>query len=292
LDEANITYFIQIFEPVDDKNVSEVKNSGMKLLRFLSIFGIALFLFSCSNRENELSVINSVSFPEKNITLDNSITQRLLTDSAVHIPGQNQLSIKLDEMISVADGLRKNQSDSLWNALSANWYDFGKEGLSVLSTDSLSNSEVSVIANKWAELNIILLKLSGEVKFGDAIDDLLYQFPNLVCTEKQLKSIIYTHIDDQIFINLFGASTLTHWHTTGGTVQLIQKTEYPFTNEIALFCECSDTRYLDVFIRIPEWAVNPTVTHGNVKYVARPGEYCQVSRKWNNGDEFLIKLKN
>jgi hypothetical protein len=25
LDEANITYFIQIFEPVDDKNVSGVK---------------------------------------------------------------------------------------------------------------------------------------------------------------------------------------------------------------------------------------------------------------------------
>ena len=199
----------------------------MKLLRILSIFGIVLILFSCGNRENELQVINSISFPEKNITLERSVTQRLLTDSAVQIPGRNQLSIKLDEMISMAEGLRKNQSDSLWNVLSANWYDFGKEGLSVLSADSLSNSEVSVIANKWAELNIILLKFSGEVKFGDAIDDLLYQFPNLVFTEKQLKSIIYTHIDDQIFINLFGSSTLTHWHTTGGTVQLIQKTNLP-----------------------------------------------------------------
>jgi DUF1680 family protein len=49
---------------------------------------------------------------------------------------------------------------------------------------------------------------------------------------------------------------------------------------------------MDVFIRIPSWAVNPTVTHGNVKYVAHPGEYCEVYRKWNNGDQIKVELKN
>ena len=239
-----------------------------------------------------MNVINSVSFPGKNITLDNSVTQRLWTDSAGHISEQNSLFQKLDEMISVAERLRKNQSDSLWNKLSASWYDFGKADLSVLSADSLSDSGTIAVAEKWVDLNIALLKLSGEVKFGDAIEDLLYKFPRLVLTEKQLKSIMYTHIDDRIFINEFGSSSFNYQHTTGGNVRLIQQTDYPLGNEMILICEVADVRYMDVFIRIPSWAVNPTVTHGNVKYVARPGEYCEIYRKWNNGDEIQVRLKN
>jgi len=264
----------------------------MKIIQITAIIAIAVFFISCGNAEKGLNVINSESFPEKNITLDNSVTQRLLSDSAVHISGQNSLSIKLNEMISVSDRLRKNQSDSLWNKLSASWYDFGKADLSILSTDSISNSELSAIAGKWADLNIILLKLSGEVKFGDAIEDLLYKFPRLVLTEKQLKSIIYTHIDDRIFINVFGSSSFNYQHTTGGTVRFVQTTVYPVGDEMTLTCEVNDVRYMDVFIRIPSWAVNPTVTHGNVKYVAHPGEYCEIYRKWNNGDEIQVKLKN
>jgi len=264
----------------------------MKLLRMLAAIGILVFVFSCGNLDKGLNIINSESFPETNITLDRSLSQRLLADSAVSISGQNLLIKKLDEMISMAERLRKNQSDSLWNRLSASWYDFGKADLSILSTDSMANSEMPIIAGKWAELNIILLKLSGEVKFGDAIEDLLYKFPKLVLTEKQLKSIIYTHIDDRIFINEFGSSSFNYQHTTGGNVRLIQQTDYPLGNEMILTCEVADVRYMDVFIRIPSWAVNPTVTHGNVKYVAHPGEYCEIYRKWNNGDEVTVRLKN
>jgi len=264
----------------------------MSLLRIPAIIGIAVFLFSCGNSGNGLTVINSESFPEKNITLDHMVSQRLLSDSVANISGQNPLTIKLDQMISDAERLRKNPSDSLWNTLSASWYDFAKDGLSILSADSLSNSAATAIAGKWADLNIALLKLSGEVKFGDVIEDLLYKFPRLVLTEKQLKSVIYTHVDDRIFINVFGASSFNYQHTTGGNVKLIQDTEYPLGNEMLLTCEVADVRYMDVFIRIPSWAVNPTVTHGNVKYVAHPGEYCEIYRKWNNGDEITVRLKN
>ena len=264
----------------------------MKFLQMLAVIAILVLVISCGNQNNGLNVINSESFPEKNITLDHLVSQRLLPDSIVNMPVQNSLSEKLDEMISVAGKLRKNPSDSIWNAISASWYDFGKADLSLLSADSLSNSETTVIACKWTELNIILLKLSGEVKFGDAIEDLLYKFPKLVMTEKQLKSIIYTHIDDQIFINVIGSSRFNYQHTTGGTVKLIQQTNYPIGNEMSLICEVGDVRYMDVFIRIPSWAVNPTVTHGNVKYVAHPGEYCEISRKWYNGDKIEVSLKN
>jgi len=264
----------------------------MKLLRIFAIIGIAAFLISCGSTENGLNVVNSESFPAKNISLDGSITQRLTADSVEFSSEQNSLLIKLDRMIQDTEKLRKNHSDSLWNAVSARWYYFGKDVWPISSSDSVSDSKASVIAKKWADLNIALLKFSGEVRFGDAIDSLLYKSPRLVLTERQLKSIIYTHVDDQIFINVFGSSSFYYQHTTGGNVKLIQQTDYPLGNEMILTCEVADVRYVDVFIRIPSWAVNPTVTHGNVKYVARPGEYCEIYRKWNNGDEIQVRLKN
>jgi len=264
----------------------------MKIIRISAIIGIAVFLISCGNAKNRLNVINSESFPEKNIIIDQSVGQRLLLDSIANISEQNLISTKLDKMIRVAESLRKNQSDSVWNIISANWYDFGKGDVSILSVDSLSNSEASAMLSKWIDLNIILLKLSGEVKFGDAIEDLLYKYPRLVLTETQLKSIIYTHVDDQIYINIFGSSNFNYQHTTGGNVKFTQQTDYPLGNEMTLSCEVGDVRYMDVFIRIPSWAVNPTVTHGNVKYVAHPGEYCEIYRRWNDGDEIKVVLKN
>jgi DUF1680 family protein len=124
------------------------------------------------------------------------------------------------------------------------------------------------------------------------MEKVLYDAEVPLLSADLLKSIIYTHIDDQIFVNIFGSSSLIHHHTTGGVIKLIQETSYPASNDITLKCETNDARFLNVFIRIPSWAVNPTVTHGNVKYVPHPGEYCQISRMWKDGDEIRILLKN
>lgn len=260
----------------------------MNLVRLIVISGIALLFTACGSENESFNRANSQSFAEKQIILEGALSLRIGVDSVNRIQESSFLIKNLEEMLSVTATLKKTKSDSSWTALQKNWEEFrGNEA--VLLADTSGNSVL--VLQKWAELNSQLLKLTSEVRFGDALEKLIYE-PKFYLPERLIKSVIYTHIDDQIFINLFGSSSLNHRHTTGGTIKLIQKTEYPLTNEIALFCECSDTRYLDVFIRIPEWAVNPTVTHGNVKYVARPGEYCQISRKWRNGDEFSIKLKN
>ncbi len=275
----------------------------MKLTKFIAIGGIVLTLGSCRNDENRLTLINSGSFPEKQITLSGSLTERLLKDSVSadtdeNLQEQNPLTERIDQMNQVVKMLKKTRSDSTWLALSENWEEFkinhvDVNGFPVVElksgTDSLAN-ESSKAAWKWAELNANLLKLSGEIRFGDALEKMVYQEENPVLSESFLKSIIYTHIDDKIFINLIGSSSLNHHHTTGGDVLLIQETGFPEINEVTIKCESTDVRYLDVYIRIPSWAVNPTVTHGNVKYVAHPGEYCEIARKWNNGDEIKVVL--
>ena len=260
----------------------------MNFVRLIVILGIALLFTACGSEKQSFNRANSQSFAEKQITLEGALSLRIGADSVNYIPESSPLLKNLEEMISVTGTLKKTKSDSSWTALQKNWEEF-RINEAVLLADTSGNSVF--VLQKWVELNSQLVKLTGEVRFGDVLEKLIYE-PKLYLPERLIKSAIYTHIDDQIFIKLIGSSSLIHQHTTGGTIKLIQKTEYPSSNEIALFCECSDTRYLDVFIRIPEWAINPTVNYGNVKYVARPGEYCQVSRNWRNGDEFSIKLKN
>lgn len=257
----------------------------MKQSAFILVF--LAFAFSCVGPGKDFSAVNSESFPESSVTIDAKLVAHLKQSSAVDSV-QNTFGAQLNELSGKIERLKKtNPSDTLWNSIDGLWRKIGKEafadGSGYTSPDFMQ---------KWTDLNIRLIKVSGEVRFGDELEKLLYQSSNPIVSENQLKSIIYTHIDDQIFINIFGSSSVVHHHTTGGSIKLIQQTNFPESNEVTLTAESGDVRFLDVYIRIPEWAQNPTVQHGNVKYVARPGEYCQISRKWKSGDQFDIRLKN
>jgi hypothetical protein len=258
----------------------------MKPIRIFTVVGIVFFLYSCVNQNNGLDMVNSESFPDQNIVLDPLVNQRLAVDRISENQAESTFAQKIDEIANQVNLLKQNPTDNLWNSVSTEWIGLEKE-ITTLPEDSTQTA----MLQKWANLNIQLLKLSGEVRFGDALENLFYKHQLPVLTEKQLKSVIYTHVDDQIFVNVLASSSVTHHHTTGGTVRLIQQTGQK-GNEMILRVESGDVRYMDVFIRIPSWAVNPTVTHGNVKYVARPGEYCEIPRKWKNGDEITVTLAN
>lgn len=259
----------------------------MKPIRIFAIAGIMLLLYSCVNQNNGLNVINSESFSDQSVVLDPIVNQRLASEVVSENPAESSFVQKIGEIANQVNQLKQNPTENLWNSVSAVWTELEKE-TAALPDDSAQTAKLQ----KWADLNIQLLKLSGEVRFGDALENLLYKRQLPVLTEKQLKTVVYTHVDDQIFLNILVSSSVTHHHTTGGTVRLIQQTSYPKSNEMILRVESGDVRYMDVFIRIPLWAVNPTVTHGNVKYVARPGEYCEIPRKWKNGDQINVSLVN
>lgn len=258
-----------------------MKRSAFIILVFLAI------ALSCDGPGKNFSAVNSESFPEGSVSMDAGLVSQLKQQSSAIDSVQNVFSAQLDVLSGKIEKLKSNPSDTLWNSIDGLWRKIGKEtfadGSGYASSDFMQ---------KWTDQNINLLKISGEVRFGDELEKVLYQSPKAVLSENQLKSIIYTHIDDQIFINIFGSSSVVHHHTTGGNIKLIQQTNFPESNEVTLTVELGDVRFLDVHIRIPEWAQNPTVQHGNVKYVARPGEYCEISRKWKSGDQIDIRLKN
>jgi len=272
----------------------------MKLkLLFFAVAMTVIFSF-CKNDPNRLSVINSESFHESQILLHfqpdqtTIVSDSLAEDSIRQIYTKEQYNTlnQIEEMLSMTEKIHKSGSDSIWIVLSNRWNEFNSEIAGNGQANSTTNKIFHEAISKWAELNIALVKLSGKVRFGDAIEKLLHEPGKSFISERLLKSVIYTHVDDKIFINIIGSSSMEYQHTTGGNVRLIQETNYPDGDVMTLKSKCSDKRFMDVYIRIPSWAVNPTVTHGNVKYVARPGEYTLISRKWKDEDEFRVALKN
>jgi hypothetical protein len=262
----------------------------------LTVSALFVFLFSCNNQQYKLSPVNSESFHGSQVEI-NFIRQTALADS---LADNAVLLSRLEQMLSITDRLREMESDQEWEELINSWIVLEKiitpEGAVLPETMREQNNGSPTfqaeILEKWVSINAGLMKFSGEVRFADAIEKVVYGRQGVTVSDSLLKSLAYTHVFDKVYINVIGNSAVSFQHTTGGKVTLIQETQYPEHNVIILKCECSDKRFLDVNIRIPSWAENPTVTHGNVKYVARPGEYCQVVRKWRNGDEFLIVLKN
>ena len=269
----------------------------MKLAQQLVFIGMVLILSSCLNDPNTLSPIQSVSFHEKQIELHFQPPKTQRQDSLLSLSQEQSLVIQeLDEMLSMNKQIRQTHSDSLWARLTSKWTEFNLNYMGTHRTpytqdDTLKNKLFPGAALKWAQLNVDLVKLSGEVRFSDALEILLYGTHGIVFSEQLLKSVIFTHVDDKIFINIIGPSSMEYQHTTGGNVKVIQQTNYPQSNEMTLTCETNDVRYMDVFIRIPSWAVNPSVSHGMVKYVARPGEYCEISKKWITGDAITVILR-
>jgi hypothetical protein len=252
----------------------------MRPFQFI-IPAVVILLIGCRNPH--VPVIKSESFSESQVTLDASITHRLLPDSVAL--SAEKIDEKLSALNQLFEEFRQNPSESLWNKFQTRWEDFR------IQKQNSGLVETNQTMQKWAKLNGEFLKFTGETRFAEVLETMLHRGTQPVLSEKLTKSVIYTHVFDQVYINLLASSSVTFRHTTGGNVRLIQQYD-PSQNEMILKCECNDTRFLDVFIRIPSNAVKPAVTHGNVKYVALPGQYCEIARKWKNGDEIRVALKN
>lgn len=196
----------------------------------------------------------------------------------IAIEGIFSLQEKAQQLI---DGDGTAISDSLmteWQSMQEEvWLSF-----ETLSTEDLIH---------WRALNDSLLKYTGSLCFADELEKLFYNSQNSEVTNQQaVKSVVYTRRYDRIYVNLFGNSTLDFDHTTGGTMRLVQETDYPFDGKIRFWVETNDTRYMDLFIRIPQWTRYASVTAKGVKYPTYPGEYTEVATKWKQGDTIEVVL--
>lgn len=148
----------------------------------------------------------------------------------------------------------------------------------------------------WIEITGFLFEIIGKEKYAGELENVLFQSSasfsenEMKTIEKQLIPYIFTKNVDHIHVNLFANATIKYNHTLDGAVEITQETNYPESGKILIKFKMENKRYIELFIRIPEWAEGATVTEKGVKYVATSGSFCQIARKWNEGDFVEVNL--
>ncbi|MDZ7261773.1 MAG: glycoside hydrolase family 127 protein [candidate division KSB1 bacterium] len=118
---------------------------------------------------------------------------------------------------------------------------------------------------------------------------------------------MYATTNNRLYVNLFIQST-SHIDLDGTTVEVIQKTDYPWNGEIDVTINPKKSRVFDLALRIPGWAQNQLIP-GNLYTFATRDEstfqvlvngkpapyemkngYAVLHRKWQKGDRIHLSL--
>ncbi len=95
---------------------------------------------------------------------------------------------------------------------------------------------------------------------------------------------IYSHGNDELFVNLFIPSKVD-WEEKNFV--LIQNTQFPKSETVTFTVKVSSSTHLPVNIRYPSWTNKNAavkINGANHKISANPGEFIQLSQRWNDGD--------
>lgn len=242
-------------------------------------FTVLLFvMFSCSEK-NQFPVKISEKAASENVVLNSSFLTKNNTTAGDSLMLKN-FSKEMNELLVYKQFYEERNKlfemakiESLWNELKSQRNYFGFASL-----------------NNWIEITGFLLEITGNARYAGEMEGVVYQ-DNSLFSETEIKEIenrsvpfIFTKNVDHIHVNLFANATIKYEHTLKGAVEITQETNYPWSGKVQIRFKMENKRYIELFIRIPEWAEGATVVEKGVKYVAAPGSYCQVTRKWNDGD--------
>jgi uncharacterized protein len=253
---------------------------------------------------------------------------------------------KAYEMLSNFNGLlelyRVTGDRRLLDAMLTAWQDVVRNRLYI--TGSASSYEVfqddfhlpngmganiceTCVTVTWEQLNLQLLRLTGDPKFADQLERSLYN--HLLAAQKPTGDdwAYYTPLegikpydaattcchssgprgvalipeiaamadsDGGLVINLYNTGTVAA-PLKSGLVTLTLKTDYPRTGHIVLkVASVKNGAKFPLRLRIPAWTQNPTVTLNGLAPLRggrlQPGTYFGIDRVWHTGDTISLDL--
>ncbi|PYU94554.1 MAG: hypothetical protein DMG25_06465 [Acidobacteria bacterium] len=178
------------------------------------------------------------------------------------------------------------------------------------------------------KLGRYLLRFTGEARYGDGIERVLYNtvlgardpkadgqffyysdyhsatqkgyFPDKwPCCSGTLPQAVADYLvnsyfrgPDGVYVNLFVPSEL-HWKVDGAPAKLIQSTSFPESDSSELRLELSAPAEFTVYVRIPGWLQSPAELAVNEKAIdakAEPRTFAAIRRRWQDDDTVQIRL--
>lgn len=101
-------------------------------------------------------------------------------------------------------------------------------------------------------------------------------------------AVMRTH--DGLVVNLYCPGRAVHKLPNGMKVTLLQQTDYPVGDQITLTVSPEKTANFPLYLRIPQWSKDTSLTVNGNPVAATAGTYASTKRDWSPGDEVVLKL--
>jgi len=173
-----------------------------------------------------------------------------------------------------------------------------------------------------------LLRFTGEARYGDGLERLLYNallaakhpdsdgdypyystygvhavkefYPHKwpCCSGTLVQGVadyvlnLYFHAPEAVYVNLFAPSEVT-WSAHGTAVRLIQETDYPAGDLTTLRVASASPSTFALHLRVPGWLRDSpqiAVNGRTLRAKAKPGTFAAVKRTWSRGDRLEMRL--
>lgn len=247
---------------------------------------LLIFLFSCSGKDRFPEPVSEKVSPEqvtllkklKLTTRDSSYNSNQSVDEKPYLSELNhyqELYFKRDSEFDLEN------FENEWEEVSA----------------SINQSKMTFAeAELWFEITATLMQITGDAKYAEEMQqNILHGFsPKDDADYKKIEELIVPYIFtknvDHIHVNLYLPAEIEYEHTMHGKVKIWQETDFPDSEDVTINFSLEKENYIEVALRIPDWAEDATITVLGVKYPAHPGDYTVIAKKWHEGDKIEIRL--
>jgi len=126
---------------------------------------------------------------------------------------------------------------------------------------------------------------------------------NIPRTLLMIPTWTYVTGDDAIYVNLYNGSTINVPHIAGTDVEMIQKTDYPWSGDITLTVNPAESKEFTICLRIPDRKTSKLYTSvpavNGLKTLLVNGEeatyhmdrgYAVITKQWSKGDQIDLSL--
>ncbi len=257
------------------------------IAKFKFIAPVLLFLFFSCSEGRKFPPLNSEKTPLTKITLKNALFSTEMPQTPQPAEDGN-VGVELNSLKNFMDDYVRRDGKFDLKAFEGRWAEVQQK----IITTNLNSGQLKL----WIEINGFLIELTGKAKFAEEMERIVLAGLRSPLSgaedefEKMIAPYIFTRDVDNIFVNLFVNSTLEFEHSLFGAVKIEQETDYPKSGSVRIKFSLAEKKYIELNVRIPGWAREATVTVKKVKYVANPGTYCKIAKKWKEGDMVEIEF--
>lgn len=134
------------------------------------------------------------------------------------------------------------------------------------------------------------LAMGGYKDYNDKFEDFTCCVGTGMENHASYGNSIYFHNDEKLYVNQYIPSSL-NWKDKG--VTLVQQTDYPEDDRIALQVTCKQPVKFTICIRYPYWAekgIEVKVNREIQQVDTEPGSFVEITRSWIDGDQVEVTI--